>query len=94
MDQYIRIILISTFIVLVVGNAYGLIRTIQGPRRADRIMGINMIGSFSTAAIALLAVLLKESWLLDISIVYCLMSFLAVVILAKICIIQKDKEDM
>jgi len=73
---------------------FGLIVTIKGPRRADRIMAINVIGSLSTAAIAVLAIYLKESWLLDICLVYCLISFLAVVILTKISIINKDKEEI
>ena len=70
-----------------------LVIAIKGPRRSDRIMGINIIGSFSIAAIAVLAILLEESWLLDICLVYCLISFLAVVVLTKISIIDKDKED-
>ena len=69
---------------------FGLIVVIKGPRKADRIMAINVIGSLSTAAIALLAIYLNESWLLDICLVYCLISFLAVVILTKISIINKE----
>lgn len=72
---------------------FSLLLAIKGPRRADRIMAINIIGSFSTAAIAVLGVILKESWLLDICLVYCLISFLAVVILTKISIINKGKEE-
>ena len=93
METCTVVLLKIVFAVLVCGIFMGLIRTVRGPRRADRIVGINLVGSFSTGAIALLAVLLQESWLLDICIVYCLMSFLAVVILAKISIIEKDRRE-
>ncbi len=57
-------------------------------------MGINMIGSFSTGLLAALAVFLKESWLMDVCLVYCLCSFLAVVILSKIHIAEsRDEKD-
>lgn len=65
-----------------------LIRAIRGPRRADRILGINMLGSLSTASLAVLAVGLGESWLLDVCLIYCMISFLAVVVLAKVHISQ------
>ena len=87
MEKYFNVLMILVFVVLVISIFFSLFRTIIGPRRADRIMGINMIGSFSTLALALLAVMYKQSWLLDICLVYCLISFLAVVALTKISIV-------
>ena len=78
---------------LSVAILFGLIRTIKGPRRPDRIMGINMIGSFSTALLAALSVLLKQNWLLDVCLVYCLISFLAVIILSKVHI-SESRDDL
>lgn len=88
-----KIILTVVLAALAVLIFFSLIIAIKGPRRADRIMAINIIGSFSTAALAVLAIYLNESWLLDICLVYCLISFLAVVILTKISIINKEKEN-
>lgn len=88
-----KIILTVVLAALAVLMFFSLIIAIKGPRRADRIMAINIIGSFSTAALAVLAIYLNESWLLDICLVYCLISFLAVVILTKISIINKEKEN-
>ncbi len=93
MAQYYDILYIVVLAFLAVGILFGLIRAIVGPTRADRILGINMIGSLSTASIAVLAVLLKEAWLLDVCLVYCLISFLAVVILAKIHISVKNEKE-
>lgn len=89
----IKTVLTITLAGLAILVFFGLIITIKGPRKADRIMGINIIGSLSIAAIAVLAIYLKESWLLDICLVYCLISFLAVVILTKISIINKESKD-
>ena len=92
MAKYFNILMILVFVVLVISIFLSLFRTIIGPRRADRIMGINMVGSFSTLALAILAIMYKQSWLLDICLVYCLISFLAVVALTKILIVEKDSE--
>lgn len=93
MEGAYRYLLIGILAVLVVGIFFGLIRAIRGPRRADRILGINMIGSLSTASIAAVAVLIEEPWLLDVCLIYCLISFLAVVMLTKIHIRQKQEEE-
>ena len=93
MENWYRYLLIGVLAVLAAGILFGLVRAIRGPRRADRILGINMIGSLSTASIAVIAVLLKEPWLLDVCLVYCLISFLTVVLLTKIHIRQKQQEE-
>jgi len=90
MEKVMHLLLMVVMLILVVAIFFGLIQTLRGPRRADRILGINMIGSLSLAAIAVVAVLLEESWLLDVCLVYCLISFLAVVVLSKIHILEKD----
>ncbi len=93
MEHMYSILFIIVLACLAVGILFGLIRAIVGPTRADRILGINMIGSLSTASIAVLAVLLKEAWLLDVCLVYCLISFLAVVVLTKIHISVKNEKE-
>jgi len=90
MDLALHYLLVAVILILAVGILFGLIQTIRGPRRADRILGINMIGSLALGEIAVIAVFLKENWLLDVCLVYCLISFLAVVVLSKIHIIEKD----
>ena len=53
-----------------------LLRLVLGPSVADRLLAVNMLGGIVTAAIALLGLLLEESYLLDISLIYGLISFL------------------
>lgn len=67
-----------------VGLFFALVQTLRGPRLADRIVGINLTGSLSTAVLAVLAVRLEQSWLLDVCIIYALLSFLAVAVLARL----------
>ena len=63
-----------------------LLRAILGPRIADRGVGINMIGTIVIMMIAILSLMLGEGYLVDIAIIYAMLSFLAVVVLAKIYI--------
>ena len=63
-----------------------LLRAILGPRIADRVVGINMIGTIVIMMIAILALMLGEGYLVDIAIIYAMLSFPAVVVLAKIYI--------
>ena len=61
-----------------------LLRAILGPRIADRVVGINMIGTIVIMMIAILALMLGEGYLVDIAIIYAMLSFLAVVVLSNI----------
>lgn len=63
-----------------------LVRAVKGPEICDRILAINMTGTLVTSAIVILGAALGESWLYDISLVYVLISFLAVAILAAVYI--------
>ena len=61
-----------------------LLRAVVGPRIADRLVAVNMITTMVTVMIAILAVLKNEGYLVDICLIYAMISFLAVVVLCKI----------
>ena len=61
-----------------------LIRAVVGPRIADRLVAVNMMGTMVMVSIALLAVLKNEGYLMDICLIYAMISFLAVVVLTRI----------
>ena len=61
-----------------------LIRAVIGPRIADRLVAVNMITTMVTVMIAILAVLKNEGYLVDICLIYAMISFLAVVVLSRI----------
>ena len=61
-----------------------LIRAVIGPRIADRLVAVNMITTMVTVIITILAVLKGEGYLVDICLIYAMISFLAVVVLSRI----------
>ena len=84
--EYARIFFIVCLIALAVIALVCLVRAILGPKFTDRIMAVNMIGTKTLLMVCVLAVLLQESYLVDVAIVYALLSFLAVVVLSKLVI--------
>ena len=84
-------------IILGIGIIGSMIRAIIGPTISDRIVAINMIGSLTISIIAILSVMLYEGYLLDVCLIYVLISFLAVVVLTNIFINNylqhKNEED-
>ncbi len=77
-------IFISIFIFLAILLLFCLIRAIKGPTIADRVVAVNMMGTIVMVVIAMLAVYMGEGYLLDICLIYAMISFLAVVVLTKI----------
>ena len=61
-----------------------LIRAVRGPRIADRLVAVNMMGTMVMTMIALLAVVKNQGYLVDICLIYAMISFLAVVVLTRI----------
>ena len=59
-------------------------RAIIGPRIADRLIAINMIGTLIVIIICILAFVMNEGYLTDVAIIYTMISFLAVVLLTKV----------
>lgn len=78
-------LLYSTALVLLAGLlVFGLVRAIIGPRVTDRILGINMLGTLVIVMIAILSRLLEESYLLDVALIYTMISFVTVLVLASV----------
>ena len=70
--------------VLAVMQILCLLRAVIGPRIADRLVAVNMITTMVIVMIGILAVLKGEGYLVDICLVYAMISFLAVVVLSRI----------
>lgn len=73
-----------------------LIRAIIGPRVADRIVSVNMMGTMVMVIIAVLALMLEEGYLADICLIYAMLSFLAVIVLTKVYMgvyLEKKEEE-
>lgn len=61
-----------------------LVRAAMGPTIADRLVAVNMMGTIVMIIIGVLALLMKEDYLVDICLIYAMISFLAVVVLTKV----------
>lgn len=77
---------IIVLVFLIVFCVLCLIRLIMGPSVADRLLAANMMGGIVIVIISLASVMLGEDFLLDVGLVYALISFLAVIILSQIYI--------
>ena len=84
LEQAYHILFHGLLIILALMFFSCLIRAVVGPRMADRIVAINMMGTMVMVAIAILAVMVQEGYLVDICLIYAMISFLAVIILTKV----------
>ena len=71
-------------IILAVMLVLCLIRAVIGPRIADRLVSVNMMGTMIMCIIVILGVIMDEGYLADIALIYAMISFLAVVVLTKV----------
>ena len=84
MEQFCDGFLTVVLVVLGILCFFCLVRSVKGPRIADRIVAVNMIGTMTMMGIAVLTVKLKEAFLADVALIYAMISFLAVVVVAKV----------
>ena len=86
----------AVLIILAVFILLCLVRAVVGPKIADRIVAANMMGTMVIVMIAILALMLGEGYLVDICIIYAMISFLAVITLTKIYLgvyMQKKRKE-
>ncbi|MCI9417628.1 MAG: sodium:proton antiporter [Eubacterium sp.] len=84
LEQAYHILFMVFLVILAIMFFACLIRAVIGPRMADRIVAVNMMGTMVMVAIVILAVMLKEGYLVDICLIYAMISFLAVIVLTKV----------
>lgn len=77
--EYIGILIFMTILLFAC-----LLRAVLGPRVADRVVAVNMMGTMVMVMIAVFALLLDEGYLADICLIYAMISFLSVVVLTKV----------
>ncbi|MBQ7592804.1 MAG: sodium:proton antiporter [Synergistaceae bacterium] len=70
-----------------------LMRAALGPRFSDRIIAANIIGTKVILLIAVISMIIGESYLADICLIYAVISFLSVVVLARSVIEKKEGEN-
>ncbi len=70
----------------------GICRAIKGPEIADRMLGVNMVGSAVIASTITLSAALSEGYLSDVAIIYAAVNFTSIVILNRVYV--KKNGDM
>ena len=68
-----------------------LVRAVLGPRFTDRIVAVNVISTLVIAELVLLSVRLGADYLVDIALVFALLSFLAVVVAFQLVMSKQKK---
>ena len=76
-------VLILSVVILSINMVFCLLRAVLGPRFSDRLIAINMIGTKTVLMIALL----------DICLIYALISFLSFVVLTKLLGLRMSREE-
>ena len=69
-----------------------LMRAALGPRFSDRIIAASMTGTQIILLISVLAVVVGQDYLADICLIYAIISFLSIVVLAR-SVIEKKEDD-
>ena len=70
--------MIIWFALLVLGVSLSLLRALRGPSVVDRVVAVDVVTTTVSAFMILLAAWLNNGLLLDVSLVYAALSFLAV----------------
>ncbi len=86
MDETYALLMQGAVILLGLCLAVCLFRAFRGPKTADRVVAVNMAGTVTILLIMFLALLTREGYLLDVALIYALLSFLAVMLLCRIFI--------
>ncbi|MDO5707928.1 MAG: monovalent cation/H+ antiporter complex subunit F [Andreesenia angusta] len=85
-------ILITAIIALSISIFICFIRAVKGPEFADRLIAINVIGTKTIVLISIVSFIIKESYFIDIVLVYALVSFLGSTIISKV-LIEENQND-
>ncbi len=94
LEQAYHILFTVALIFLAVMVVLCLVRAIIGPRVADRIVSVNMMGTMVMVIIAILALMLEEGYLADICLIYAMLSFLAVIVLTRVYMgVYREKKE-
>lgn len=92
MKQVKDTLLIAGAVVLALLMLATLIRAVLGPRFTDRIIAVNVINTLVVAEIVLVSVWMREDFLVDVALLYALLSFLTVVVVSRLVLTRRHKQ--
>jgi len=89
----LRTVFVIVFAVIGVGCLAALVFGIRAGRFTDKLVAVNVITTLCVNAICLLAIFLRQDYVLDIALIFALLSFASVVVLVKLLGKRKDEEE-
>ena len=92
-NQAYQILYSSALLVLALLMGLMLIRSARGPGAPDRLLSINMLGTMVIGCVLILSALLGELWLVDVALLYTMISLISVLILARVYIPDNTARD-
>ena len=84
-------LLIACAVFLSISIFVCLMRSALGPRYTDRIIAASIIGTKVIVLIAVLALIVGQDYLVDICLIYAIISFLSVVVLGRSVLEHKEE---
>lgn len=83
-NEFLKTVFLAVLALMGVGCIAALIYCVISKRFADKLAAINLIIMLSINAVCMLAVYFAQDYVLDIAMIYTLLSFTAIVVLTKI----------
>jgi multicomponent Na+:H+ antiporter subunit F len=78
-----NIFFIIVFSLMMLGLLIGLVRFFKGPTSADRVVALDTMSIIATSAFALLALVFDRYIYMDISLIYAVLGFIGVIVIAR-----------
>lgn len=78
-----NIVFIIAFGLMLLGLIIGLIRFVKGPTSADRVVALDTMSIIATAGFALLALVFDRYIYIDIALIYAVLGFIGVIVIAR-----------
>ncbi|MCC5866514.1 MAG: pH regulation protein F [Wenzhouxiangella sp.] len=77
-------VLVATTLAIFLTMALALVRALRGPTIYDRIVAVNVFGTKTVLAVALITYVTGHADLIDVALVYALINFIAIVTVLKL----------
>lgn len=80
-------------ILVLVAMALALVRALRGPTVYDRILAVNVFGTATVIMISIVGFMIQSSGLIDIALIYALISFTATLAVLRFTEYQREMDE-
>ena len=82
--EFLKTVFLAVLGIIGLGCVAALIYGVLSRRFTDKLVAVNLVTTLSLNAICMLAVYFRQDYVLDIALIYALLSFTAVIVLVKL----------